>query len=174
MQKNLYILTGKIHSGKTTRLQILCTTLKKEKIKINGVLSRAFFISEKHSGYDGVNLKTEESFPLLRREGKPNWERIGPYFFIPEGLEKAKKAILDFKESDITVIDEIGPKELENKGFWPELSFVLGHFQKTLVVIRESLISEFTKKFKVTPFVFQMGYIDLLTESIIKFIGDKS
>ena len=125
MQRNFYILTGKIHSGKTTFLQKLCNSLKKENKRINGILSRAHFIGDAHIGYDCVNIKTGETFPLLRTEGKPDWEHIGPYFFIPDGLAKAKKAILDFKGSDITIIDEIGPKELEKKGFWPELSYVM-------------------------------------------------
>jgi nucleoside-triphosphatase THEP1 len=173
MKKKFYILTGKIHSGKTTLVQKLCTALKKENIYINGLLSKAFFTGEVQNGYDGMDIQTGESFPLLRTEGKPSWERIGPYFFIPEGLVKAKKAILNFKESDITVIDEIGPKELEEKGFWPELSYALDHAQKILIVIRETLLSRFILRFKVKPIVFQVDETDIISTILNDLNGER-
>ena len=174
MQKLFFILTGKIHSGKTTLLQKLCAALIKENIKINGVFSRAFFIGKEHCGYDGVNIKTGESFPLLRTEGKSGWECVGPYFFVPDGLEKAKKAILDLKGSDITIIDEIGPKELEKKGFWPELSYALDHSQKTLIVIRENMLTLFSSRFALNPIVFRMDKTDIFTEMLNELKGKRT
>lgn len=152
--KNIYILTGKIHSGKTSFLQKICDTLKTKGSKINGLLSPAFYEFKDHKGYNGFNIKSEELFALARLDGNPEWEKAGQYYFIPEGLKKAEESILDFQNCDLTILDEIGPLEMKEKGLWKAACFLFNQPQNILIVLRESILDQFLSKTKVEASVF--------------------
>jgi len=95
-------------------------------------------------GYDVLDLGSEKSIPFIRRSGRKGWQRIGPYFFIPEGLAWAKKIILRSREAEILIVDEIGPLELSRKGFWPALEKVIfQRAQECLFVLRRSVLEDF-------------------------------
>jgi len=156
-KNNLFILTGKIHSGKTTFLQKMCNKLKEDGLKINGLLSPAYYEDENRRGYNGLNIKTNELFPLTRTEGKSTWEKEGPYYFIPEGLKKAEEAILDFKDSDLTIIDEIGPLEMKKRGLWKDRSQLLHNNRHSIIVIRNTILEDFLCEIEENPMIFDMG-----------------
>jgi len=154
--KNIFILTGKIHSGKTSFLQKMCATLKTKGLLINGLLSPAFYEFKDHKGYNGFNIKSEESFALARLEGKVDWEKSGQYYFIPEGLKKAVESILDFQNCDLTIIDEIGPLEMQEKGLWKAACLLFNQPQNILIVLRKSILDQFLSKTKEKTTVFQI------------------
>jgi nucleoside-triphosphatase THEP1 len=117
----IHILTGRIHSGKTTLLQDVTTQLKRQEITVAGFLSLYTKDKDEFVGYDLYDLMRETRTPFIRKTGEKHWERIGPYFFIPESLDYAQNIILSSKNADICVVDELGPLELEGKGLWPAL-----------------------------------------------------
>jgi nucleoside-triphosphatase THEP1 len=121
----IFILTGPVHSGKTTLLKKLVRELREKKYRLEGFLSEAVWKKEETVGYDLFDLKRERSRPFIRKTGEKEWQKIGSYFFIPQGLAEAEKIILQGKEADILVVDEVGPLELSGKGFWPALKQVV-------------------------------------------------
>lgn len=140
----IFILTGSVHSGKTSLLKKVVRELKRQEYRPDGFLSEA--VSEKGgiAGYDLFDLEKEKSIPLIRREGEKGWQKVGSYFFIPQGLEEAEKIILRGKEADILVVDEVGPLELSGKGFWPALKQVVFQpFNSYILVIRKDIIKDF-------------------------------
>ena len=155
-RSKLFVLSGAVHAGKTTFMHRICRELQKEKLQLNGILSLTHFSGDEPRGYDGLNLQTGATFPLARLQGGSNWERAGRYFFDPEGINKAVKAILDFQDSDITVIDEIGPLELQGKGFWPALSSLRKNDHPTLIVVRENLVETVCEKTHEDTVVFHL------------------
>lgn len=93
-------------------------------------------------GYDLLDLESEKLIPFIRRSGQKNWEKIGPYFFIPQGLAWAERIILRSKDAEILVVDEIGPLELEGKGLWPALKkIIFQRHQKFIFVVRRSIVN---------------------------------
>lgn len=140
----VFILTGPVHSGKTTLLKKVVYELKEQKIKIDGFLSEAILKNKETVGYDLFDLKEEKSIPFIRRTEEKNWQRIGLYFFIPQGLAEAKKIILRGKDADISVVDEVGPLELYEKGFWPALKQVIFlPLTSYLLVVRINILEDF-------------------------------
>ncbi len=140
----IFILTGPVHSGKTTLLKKVVRELKRQKYKVDGFLSEAVWTRGETVGYDLFDLKKERSIPLIRRTGEEEWQKIGSYFFIPQSLAEAEKIILRGKEADILVVDEVGPLELSGRGFWPALKQVV--FQPLtsyILVIRKNIIKDF-------------------------------
>ena len=142
----IFILTGPVDSGKTTFLKRVIAELKKQKIKMDGFLSEAIVKDQEKIGYDLVDLGDGKSVPFIRKSGRQDWQRIGPYFFIPEGLSRAKQIILRSREAEILVVDEIGPLELSGQGLWDVLEQVIfQRFQKYLFVLRKGILQDFLK-----------------------------
>jgi nucleoside-triphosphatase THEP1 len=140
----IFILTGPVHSGKTTLLKRVVQEFKRKKLVIDGFLSEAVIKDQERTGYDLFDLKKEKSIPLIRRAGKEGWQRVGSYFFIPTGLEEAQVIISRSKDADICVVDEVGPLELSGKGFWPALKpILLPPLTTFLIAVRKSILEEF-------------------------------
>jgi len=171
----IFILTGPVHSGKTTTLKRAVQKFEKAKLDIGGFLSVAVFKGQERTGYDLFELKGKKSIPLIQREGNKDWERVGSYFFIPSGLEEAQRIISRSKNSDICVVDEFGPLELSGKGFWPALKPILFPPLTTfLITLRKSILEDFLRILGETDAkVFDMREKDVysqLTEEIIRAI----
>lgn len=142
----IFVLTGPVHSGKTTVLKKVVYELKEQNVKIDGFLSEAIWKNQEAMGYDLFDLKEERSIPYIRRRGEKGWQKIGSYFFIPQSLAEARKIILRGKDADILVVDEVGPLEFAGKGLWPTLEQVI--FQPTtsyLLIVRENILEDFLK-----------------------------
>jgi len=140
----IYILTGPVHSGKTTLLKKLSCELKKQKVRIDGFLSEVVLKNHKVIGYDLFSLREEKSIPFIRRTGDEEWEKVSSYFFIPESQTEANRVILGGRDSDIFFLDEIGPLELAGKGFWPALRQVIFKpLTKYLLVVRINILKDF-------------------------------
>lgn len=140
---SLRVLTGSVHSGKTSLLLKMIKARSDQGLRVNGILSLACFEGEVRLGYDALDLKTGERFPLLRNPAKEGWVSIGPYGMVPEGFRRAEDAVLRFRDSDLTVIDELGPLELSGGGFWPCLERLRAQKRAVLAVIRETLLEPF-------------------------------
>ena len=140
----IFILTGPVHSGKTTLLERVVHEFRKNKVMVDGFLSKALREGQEVTGYDLFDLREGSSIPLLRTTGEKEWQRVGSFFFHPPGLDKAKRIILRSKDADFSVVDEVGPLELSGKGYWPALKQVLFPPQAAyLIVVREKILEEF-------------------------------
>lgn len=140
----IFVLTGAVHSGKTTSLRRMIEELRKESIRIDGYLSEVVLENQEISGYDLLDLREEKLTPFIRREGEENWERVGSYSLIPQGLSRAKGIILRGTKADILVVDEVGPLELAGKGIWPALEKVLFLPKPdSILVVRKSILEDF-------------------------------
>ncbi len=157
----LFILTGPIHSGKTSLLVRTCADLTGQGLSLNGLLSRAYFEEDSFRGYNGYDLHTGVTFPLIRIIGEPEWDHIGRFYFLPEGMKQAEDSILAIETSRLTVIDEMGPLELAGRGFWRPFLKLQKLGQPMLVVVREKLLASLTAKTEVRPSVFRMDQPDI-------------
>lgn len=144
-EKVIYILTGKIKSGKTTSL---FNFVAKQK-SIDGILTpvidnkRYFYhISSKVIKNVEADKIDEEVF------------RVGKYKFLSSSFNWANKRILHALENknDWIVIDEIGPLELEGNGFHNSVIKLLKEATKGLkiiFVVRESLVEKFLNYYQL-------------------------
>lgn len=140
------VLTGPVHSGKTTLLKKLVRSLEPSKMKIHGFLSVAVFEDTKFTGYDLFSLPEKNSIPFIRKSGQKDWMRIGPYYFLPQALAEARRIIDNPDPKDVLIVDEIGPLELAGKGFWPVFIKVAPFARfHILCVVRKTILSGFLK-----------------------------
>ncbi len=139
----IIILSGPVHGGKTTLIQKSLSRWALRGLRFGGFLSVAVRAAGGAAGYDFVGLKDSRRLPFLRRTGEPKWERIGPYYFVPETLEAARSLILAADPAEALIVDEVGPLELAQGGLWPALRETIFNPQrKTLLVAREEILED--------------------------------
>jgi nucleoside-triphosphatase THEP1 len=155
----IMIMTGPVRSGKTSYLAGVATDLTRRRIGASGFLSPAAFEGGRQIGYDLSVLGRETPIPYIRAAGEPGWERVGPYYFIPEALEVARREIRESRERDLLIVDELGPLELAGGGLWGVLEPVLsGAARRCLLVVRESCLRDLLDKIGGQRVrVFQLG-----------------
>jgi len=130
----IFILKGAIGSGKTTFLLNYCNQKN-----VGGVLS-PIINSNRHF----MNIETKETKLMEAKENETEALNIGRYKFSPKAFEWANKILIDCtnKNYETIIIDEIGPLELQGKGFAETLKFLLSHHETKsdlLLVVRENL-----------------------------------
>ncbi len=144
-------IAGPVNSGKTTRM----AALYKEKGG-DGVLCPKHMENGTHRGYNLVHLTTSESLPFARfTDSVPiKWDeafRFGPYSFSERAQEKAAKIIESAIQTNTSPIflDEIGPVELEGRGFAPLLRSLLNSERNAIVSVREFLLEQIINFFEI-------------------------
>lgn len=138
------ILTGDRSAGKSTMCKELASRLREDGLNIGGVMTET-------TGYDDdrtlvVHDLGDNTSTLLART---NWDIQGPrhgaFTFSREGLYLGIKAIGKGMKSDLLIIDEIGPLELNNGGFFPVLH-VIRKSNQCVLVIRPVILEQVIAK----------------------------
>jgi len=143
---NLWLITGPTHSGKTTFLFEKVEFFKKKGFSCSGLLCPARFSRGRRIGYEGMDIRTGEIFPLACIDGPADRQKAGRFYFDPDGLAKAKAAVSGISRADLTVVDEIGHLELRGSGLWPEVLGLLKQPQVKWFVVRRSLVNRFLER----------------------------
>lgn len=145
------IITGSINSGKTSKLIDIFHSLRKG----DGFYNRKVYIDDYYIGQEIVLISNGESSRWSTRGIKPQkWQEAfsyETYSFSREGLEFAENIIASIINLDIEpiYIDEIGPLELQEKGFHKLFKSCLEAKKEVYVVIRESCVEAVIKKYNI-------------------------
>lgn len=116
-------------------------------LRVGGFLSLSVHEAGQVIGYDLYDLEKETKTPFLRKQGEEIWEKIGPYSFIPNTLDLAKRIVLHAEKVDVCFIDEVGPSELEGNGLWLALADVFEHPGPDLfLTLRASLLDAYLER----------------------------
>jgi nucleoside-triphosphatase THEP1 len=135
LKKEIYIVSGPIHSGKSTALAQWC----EGKADVYGILSPR--IADKRYFID---ISTGDQFPMEAEEGEKKIIKIGKYVFSLCSFSKAVTILTNALKQyrGCLVIDEIGPLELEGKGFDEILREILQSDEnqlKLILVVRDTI-----------------------------------
>ena len=154
----IIILSGPIHSGKTTFLEKSLGRWSSRGLKFGGFLSIAVLNKSGETEYDLLDLKEGRRLPFLRTTGEPEWQRVGPFAFVPQAFEVARSLILNADPSELLIVDEVGPLELGGGGLWPALMKVTqASVRRSLLVIREEILEDFVGKLgTASPLIFDV------------------
>ena len=114
------LITGPIHSGKTTRLISEYTRCKNG----DGFASPKLIENDVVKGFDLLRLSSGQIIPLVRRKDftTKDWRQCcsyGPYSFSEDAVNNVNEAVDEMlKREDITIfLDEIGSLELADRCF---------------------------------------------------------
>jgi nucleoside-triphosphatase len=145
MSTAIFIITGEQGSGKTTFLEEAISLLKEKNIKIGGVLAPGFWHENQRDRFDLVNLTTGDRILFCQRKEVPGWDRIRHFYVNPAGQSFGGKALLESQRigCHVVVIDEIGPFELQGKGWAKPLDELLRRQGIAVVIsVRKKLLHE--------------------------------
>ncbi len=141
------IVTGEIDSGKTAWL--------KSRAGAEGVvswLSLKAVSDGEFLGYDLQMFPSGATLPLARiippSESAFNWFQFRRFRFNPEAFSEAQSFFDKSSEPNITfILDEVGPLELEGRGFAPLLESILKTGAPLTLSIRPLLVDEIQRQF---------------------------
>ncbi len=146
------IITGSINSGKTTKL----LELYERTHEGDGLILPKVFQNGQNIGQMIRKLSTGDQIPFSIRKQylSDDWDEIynyKDYSFSKRGLEYASLIINEISEKHISPVflDEIGPLELEEKGFSTLLTGLLGRELTLYLTVRESYLSQVINHFHI-------------------------
>jgi len=144
------IITGSLAEGKTSFAKKLAEILTRNNFQVDGILTERVMVNEETRGYDLVGIKSKKRVAFLRINRNDGLEKIGRYSIFPAAIGLGNK-ILSSKSADtITVIDEVGRLELENKGWAPCLSGLLTNKDGIIILtVRNEFLDEVIKKWGI-------------------------
>jgi nucleoside-triphosphatase len=153
--KNIYILTGPVQTGKTTRL----TEWAKDKTNIDGILQPAIN-DERYL----VDIRSNVSKRLTAGKEQSDTVSVGQYIFDKKVFMWANAELINYLENrpGWIIVDEVGKLELAGEGLDSAVFELLQKsssfpFTKFLFVVRDSLLNSF------------LEYYNLKIEDIEKF-----
>lgn len=113
------IISGKSEQGKSALLNEVINYLNYNNIKIGGFISPSVFEHNVRTGNDIINISTKEKIMLSRTYDNPDLIQVGRFYFSNTSIEFAKNTLSleNNAQSQIILIDEVGPWELENQGW---------------------------------------------------------
>ncbi|MBC8491581.1 MAG: hypothetical protein H8D42_03380 [Candidatus Marinimicrobia bacterium] len=155
------IITGNVNQGKTRYMRSLY-----EKRGGDGFICVKVFDKNNFQGYDLVRLRTGEGTPFVRKNDaiSGDWDemcRFGIFSFSGQAFTIADRIIAEIIKdgTEPIFIDEVGPLEIvEQKGFYELLKRVLKLKREVYISIRNELIDELIKDFKINePRITRIG-----------------
>jgi len=142
------ILSGQVHSGKTTRLMQWAASQK----NIDGIFQPV--IDDKRFIYH-LGSRTLKLLETTNSTPKSSIIEIGKYKFNNDVFVWAKNALSESfnKNLEWLVIDEAGYLELDGKGLEPVVSEIINSRQKfsgnIVFVVRDYLLLKFIKQYNL-------------------------
>lgn len=123
-RRHIILLTGSLHSGKTSCAQEIVKEMENHNIKTAGFLSPCVFENGVRVGFDLLLLSENERLPFSRLGQDNTNPAIGQYVVNKDTYLKGLSALERAMSSgaDLIFIDEIGPWELENQGWTPAIN----------------------------------------------------
>lgn len=152
----VYIISGAVGEGKTSFLLELANELKKPNIKVEGFLSLRIMERGVTTGYDLLDVRTNEKYSFLRSNTEEkNGNRIGRFIIHDAGLNAGRKILTEAgqKNCDVIFIDEVGKLELNGGGWADQLRKLLDSTSSKIVLsIRKGSEYEVLAHFQILKY----------------------
>lgn len=142
--------------GKTTFLARLADHVAAGGRSIGGVTTPAVFEGDRRIGYDLVDLRVGQRWPLARLSVLLDSSiEVGAYRFDEEAVRLGNAAVIGAVRDglDFIAVDEVGPLEFRGNGWAAALTCALAECrpeQTLVVVVRPSLVDELATRFPST------------------------
>ena len=151
-RKPLFILTGRINQGKTSFTQQLIDELQNEGLRVSGFVTLGNTNDSSRNAYKIKNLQSGEETALCTTHPNPANAHYGRFYFEEAGIKKGCDIITQSLTQlpDLLVIDELGPMEINNRGWAPALEKVVeNNTCAQFWVVREKLVKPMMRKWNV-------------------------
>jgi nucleoside-triphosphatase THEP1 len=151
---HVIIIKGTKHQGKTMFAGQVVKQLVEEGYSVRGFLAPGSFKNGRRDSFDIFDIKTGKSKSLCSRDRQAG-EKIGPFTFSEEGQQFGRQLLdpANLQQIDFVVIDEIGPLELEGRGWTPSIEKLISKGKRNFIwVVRNSLVEGVAAKFGINDY----------------------
>jgi len=161
MKPKVIVISGEKGEGKTTFAQNLVSRLIELNYKVAGILAQGYWKDNLRDRFDLVNLMTNKRISFCQRTPEEGWERIRHFCINPQGQQFGEDALdtRKLQNYQVVIIDELGPFELQGKGWAVAVKKLLQQQNKTIIfIVRSSLVEEIAAHFEISEYaLFLVG-----------------
>ncbi|GAB4146821.1 MAG: hypothetical protein Fur0015_13170 [Ignavibacteriales bacterium] len=147
--KKLFVVTGKVKSGKTTRLSEWCERQESVSGILQPVIDGKRFIKS-------ISTGEIRKLEISENDLSDKIIRVGNYCFDKNIIEWAKITLLADKSlnSEWLIVDEFGKLEMDEKGLEPVITFLINDKDlreqtKLIIVVRNFLWQDFLSRYSL-------------------------
>ena len=149
------IISGKKHSGKTTKLLTYISELQAKGMVCAGIVAVGYFKDDKRCSFDLVDILGNRKQELMTTTPSLKFKKIGRFHINPDG-EKFGRSVLESEttiNADVIIIDEIGALELEGKGWAKYLKQFIKLDKNIVITVREQFIDDVCNVFGIENYL---------------------
>jgi nucleoside-triphosphatase THEP1 len=175
----ILLITGPRGSGKTTLCRRVIEVARQASWQVRGLLSPPIIKGSLKLGIGVEDLSSTKRFMLARLPDETDTGteiQTDSWVFDSRCLSWGNTILEQSLPTDLLVIDELGPLEIERNQGWTAAFPVVesGQFHLALVVVREELLNTLLKRWPraSTIAVSSTERIDRLVEKIIEKLAD--
>jgi nucleoside-triphosphatase THEP1 len=174
------IVTGRKGDGKTDVVGNVVGILRTEGIRTGGIMAPGLWRNGRRQGFDVVDLSSGEKMELCRIDGREDWQRAGPFRFRPEAVRFGRNALSEalMRNDNLIVVDEVGPLELEGRGWAPELDRLAGAGTNAMLwTVREHLVTDVCARWNLREIHIvsaRSGNPEEIASRIVEFLRRRS
>lgn len=165
------IISGEIQEGKSSFLKKLLVLLKEKNIKLNGIMAEGVHENDERIGYDLEDVGKGTKCEYIRTTPHPGRYRHGKYYFSNEGLAFGRNIFdqVNIENTDLLIIDEVGPVEMKGKGWAPDIEYLLESYKiAQLWIVRKQLLKKAERQWNIG----NLMVIDIAKESPGEVVKD--
>ena len=165
------IITGDVHSGKTTFAQKIVADLHEQKIRIAGFFSVGINENDIRIGFNLVDIGSSRQIELCSDKKNEKRLKFGRYYFNSDAISLGNEILSSNNLSDkqLIVIDEVGHLELNGQGWSNAIENIIrSNTMPQLWIVRKSLVQKCSRRWNIGN-----AYIFDITESSIQEAENK-
>ena len=146
----VFIVTGPRGKGKTTFVRELKEKLLENNIAVKGILTEKVMDNGHLYGYDLLDISSGKKVKFLRIASNKETEQIGKFEISPAGLRLGRQILSSDSKPGITIIDEVGNLELDDRGWAKCINALLNEsFGHLIITVRDDLVNDVIRKWKL-------------------------
>lgn len=149
----VFLLTGESGSGKTSLMTALSEILRSRHLNFGGFTAPGIWFNGKRAGFVLHDLKSGTERILAETRGSGT-ETYGRFVFNPVALRAGNQLLQDQAadpETDIILVDEVGPFELEGGGWSGSLEKLVQSGLPQLWAVRTKLVGPVCGMWRFEP-----------------------
>lgn len=181
MKNKIILITGETGSGKTNFLKNLIGSLRQKDISVNGILAEGYWHEGNRDRYEIIDLNSGKKIVYCQKTFNRGWEKILHFYVNPAAVSFGENALdpANFVKRDIVAIDEIGPFELQGKGWSNAVTKIITEKpeQPMIWIVRKSLVEAVIKHFIIISYLiieFEEYEAKEVSSKILNFFAEKN
>jgi nucleoside-triphosphatase THEP1 len=175
LKSKVLILTGGIQEGKTSLLRNILASLGKHRKDIEGFLSEVIRENGIRTGYKLIPLNGEAPEVLCTTQPGSGKTVYGKFYFNNKAADLGRKILAEAekKSAPLIIIDEIGPLEMNGKGWANNIdSLCAGTGIPMIWVVRRNLAEKAARKWNLGDTWIIDIQEDEAEEKILELVND--